>query len=218
MADGSADCGVSALSTGLATAGTGNTNCQNGGASAAIITGGVDITGGDHGTFVGKMTSNDSVNTSDANGTAAFSSIDDWTEFYTSSRAWGANGSAFPNADNRGVCSSGTCRIWDFAYWITDTVNRAAVASAPNGDDALSHTFTNGDAMVLLPHCFEVLSDWVGDDDGRCESGETCVFHSNIGSFQGILPLGSAGTFTDGTVSGITLLEHSFSGYVWSPF
>jgi hypothetical protein len=52
-----------------------------------------------------------------------------------------------------------------------------------------------------------------GDDDGLCESNETCEFAPNIGGYQGHGPLVSAGTLVAGQLTGITLLRRQTNGY-----
>jgi len=52
----------------------------------------------------------------------------------------------------------------------------------------------------------------VGNDNGLCESDETCLFMPNIGSYQGHGALVSAGAFTDGELIGITLMRYEING------
>ena len=65
---------------------------------------------------------------------------------------------------------------------------------------------------TFLQHAVEILDDGIGNDNGLCESGETCLFTPNNGSYQGHGALISAGTFTDGVITGVTLLKYKVNG------
>jgi hypothetical protein len=65
---------------------------------------------------------------------------------------------------------------------------------------------------TYLRNAVEIFDDGIGNDNGLCESGETCLFLRNNGSYQGHGNLVSAGTFTNGTLTGITLLKYSSNG------
>ena len=159
------------------------------------------------------MTSNDAVNASDTNGSASFGSITDWTGFENKYRGWGNDGSAFPNSDNRGWCTTGTCRIWDWSLLQADSALRGVLVSLPTGSDTFTHTWHNGSTTTFLRHALEILGDGIGNDDGLCESGETCVYLPNIGAYQGHGNLIDAGAFTDGAVTGVTLKRYGTNGY-----
>jgi hypothetical protein len=51
-----------------------------------------------------------------------------------------------------------------------------------------------------------------GNDNNMCESGETCLYTPNIGSYQGHGDLESAGTFNDGFLTRIHLMKHKING------
>ncbi len=183
--------------------------------------------------FVGKVTTNDTVNASDTNGTADYASITDWVNFENTYRGWGKDGSAFPNTDNQGQCTTGTCRIWDWSLASGDAVIRN-VLSLPTGTNTLTHVWyaastpaSQADCDTAAPgsifntdHCentflrnaVEITDDGIGNENGLCESNETCLFTPNIGSYQGHGNLVSAGAFTDGTITGVTLMKYETNG------
>jgi hypothetical protein len=66
---------------------------------------------------------------------------------------------------------------------------------------------------VFLNHAWELVDDGAGDDDGFCESNETCEYAPNIGGYQGHGPLVSAGAFTAGRLVGVTLMRRQTNGY-----
>lgn len=57
-----------------------------------------------------------------------------------------------------------------------------------------------------------VPADHLDNDNGLCESGETCLFLPNIGTYQGHGDLESAGSFVGDALTGITLLRYSTNG------
>lgn len=68
--------------------------------------------------------------------------------------------------------------------------------------------------VTFLAHAREVLRDSVGNDNLLCESGETCLFTPNRASYQGHGPLvpRPGFTFVNGTITGVTLLQHETNG------
>ncbi|MDH5217554.1 MAG: hypothetical protein OEX19_07655, partial [Gammaproteobacteria bacterium] len=174
--------------------------------------------------FVGKVTTDDSVNISDNNdidllgpGLALFDNITDWLNFEVPNRGWGKDGGVYPDLGNRGACTTGVnCRIWDWNLLGTDTVARNinTLHLMGNVADTVSHTLLSGATVAFLRNAVEIAGDGFGDDDGLCESSETCLYTPNIGVYQGHGAWISAGTFVDGdTLTGITLLMHESNGY-----
>ena len=171
--------------------------------------------------FVGMVTGDDSVNASDANGAAAYSTTMDWLKFDSFFRGWGKDGSAFPNSDDRGACTTGTCRIWDASLSASDTYLReingaftpgAACPASVDGSNS-ANTVTDGASRTYLLHAVEVDGDRIGNDNGLCESGEACVYSPNLGADQGSGdPSPVPCTFTDGTISGVTMYGRSTVG------
>ena len=105
----------------------------------------------------------------------------------------------------------------------------------PAGKDTLTHSWNVGMAMPVdssgcnlivagsifnfgacettyLHNAAEILDDSIGNDNGLCESGETCLYTPNIGSYQGHGELISAGAFTPGALTGITLMRFENNG------
>ena len=211
------DCDV----TGGTDPGLDDTTCANNGASDAALTQNVSLAS----SFAGKVGSDDTRNVSDTAGTAAFAAgLDpafDWIRFDNDQRAWGLDGSAFPNADQRGewpeIAVPGPGRIWDWSLSAADAGNAGnpallGVLPLPDGDDTVTADWINtAGSRTFLRHAIE-LTDGIGNDDGFCESGETCLYTPNIGSYQGHGELVSAGPFVDGALTGITLLRHAQNG------
>ncbi len=192
--------------------------------------------------FVGKVTGNDVQNASDTNGAASFPvnpTSFDWSQFDNYYRSWGTDGSVFPNADQQGKWSTGSGRIWDWSVSTGDTGNGGSpvllgVKALPTGNDTLTHIWSgtpisndnfgcghmvtgsvwNGSACetTFLRNAVEISTDDIGNDNTLCETGETCLYTPNIGSYQGHGNLITAGTFTDGTQTGITLMKYDSNG------
>ncbi len=68
-------------------------------------------------------------------------------------------------------------------------------------------------SVTFLRNAVEINQDGIGNDDVMCTSGETCLYTPNIGAYQGHGNLISAGPFTDGVLTGITLVKHETNGY-----
>ena len=215
-----------------------NGDCSPNGSSDHTLVSGVSVAT----SFVGKVSSDDSTNTSPTNGAPTdfpdSPMTFDWSGFDNPYRGWGVDGSVFPSFDNRGRWISGPGRIWDWRLKIGDVGNNGnptllGVLAFPGGDDTLIHGWAgtppptnNCDAMVagsewngvgcetvFLRHAVEIPNDGIGNDNTLCESGESCLYAPNIGSYQGHGELISAGTFIEGTgtgtLTGITLLRHT---------
>ena len=210
--NGTADCTVNGgTNPGLTGA------CANAGTSDATPSFSVDAAT----IFVGKVTGDDAQNSSDTNGgatDAVGSAADfDWIHFENDFRAWGIDGSAFPNADHRGQWPDGSDgRIWDWSVSASDVGDGGNpallnVLALPDGNDTFDLVgFLS--TQIGLRNAIEFLGDGIGDDDGICESNETCLYTPNIGAYQGHGKLISAGAFTDGTLTGITLLRYENNG------
>jgi len=149
---------------------------------------------------------------------------------------------AFADAGNQGACntSGSSCRIWDWSISTIDhgNANTTPVAygvlTLPNGNNTLSVNWTVTDATdqaycdveypgstwdgattcstIYLRHAREISGDGIGNDNALCESGETCLYTPNIGAYQGHGGLISAGAFSDGTLTGITLMKYQNLG------
>lgn len=205
----SADCSVTGGGT---DPGLVDFTCANNGTSDALLVTGITVSS----SFAGKAAS-DSANASGPGGAALFDTIADWISFENPYRGWGMEGSAFPNADDRGSCAAGqNCRIWDWSLAAGDTGDKGNpvlqnVLALPTGNDTLTHTWSDLSTTTFLKNAAEVL-DGAGNDNGLCESGEICLYTPNIGSYQGHGNLVSAGTFTNGTLTDITLMKYETNG------
>jgi len=184
------------------------------------------------GALVGRITTDDAANGADTMGSADHDAIDDWTRFDQPTRGWGLDGTSFP--DHVGNCASGdTCRIWDVGL-ASGAATLLGVLSAPaDGNAILTHTWnvaslTNCDAIpgavfdsgsstcvsTFLRNAYERFDDGIGNENGLCESDETCIVTPNIGAYQGHGSLTSAGSIgTGGAVENVTLMQWDTNGY-----
>ncbi|MGE0615241.1 MAG: hypothetical protein AB7P04_06345 [Bacteriovoracia bacterium] len=199
-----------------------NTTCANqGSSSATLITGKTAAN-----SFKGKVTTTDATNGANTNGVQAFASMSEWLKFASPFRVWGIDGSAFPNSDNRTACAAGNCRIWDFALKASDTQFRDRTEDGQNANDPFvdgascpsavdgNVTITNGmtPANTYLLNALEILGSG-GNDNGLCESNESCVYTPNFGAYQGSGDYTAhTCTFHDGTVSGVTMYAYPVNG------
>ena len=171
-------------------------------------------------TLFGKITSDDSANSLDVTGAATSTDLANsanyaaWINFDNFYRAWGPQGSAFPNADNQSNCSSETCHIWDYRFNSGDSVATGANGTFTAGSACPSSiagnnpdNYIDGANGTHLVSAFEIIGDYIGNDDTLCESNEACIFAPNIGAYQGEGDYESNGTctFTDGVISGVTM-------------
>ncbi|MGE0614673.1 MAG: hypothetical protein AB7P04_03455, partial [Bacteriovoracia bacterium] len=170
------------------------------------------------------VTTTDTVNTNNTAGLSAFTSIVDWSRFENPFRLWGLDGGAFPAVNNRNRCVSGTCRIWDFRLSAADDqflgyvehgstlndpfVNGAACPAAVDGNV----TQVNSLGQTHLRHALEVIGSG-GNDNGLCESDETCFYTPNFGAYQGSGDYTTRScVFHDGAVSGVTMHAYPING------
>jgi hypothetical protein len=188
-----------------------NGTCDVNGSSTATVVSGVSAST----SFVGKVLTTDVANGSNVNGAAQFGDITDWLNFSSPLRMWGRDGLSFPDNSNRQYCGvSGTndnCRIWDWSLASGDGALKG-VLSMPTGTNTITHTWSGAGTVTFLQHAVEILNDGIGNENGLCESGETCLYTPNIGSYQGHGNLISAGPFTAGTITGVTLLKYETNG------
>jgi hypothetical protein len=191
--------------------------CANTGGSDATLVSDADLSS----TFAGALFSDEPVNADDVAGLAAFDDIDDWMDFDNPYRAWGPDG-AFPDPDyNTGPCDSGDdCRIWDWRLAASDPVlfdahgalvDGGACPASAHGDVAITDFQTSPNTYLL--HAVEIILDNIGDDDGLCESDETCLYVASPGAYvgEGEHDLVSC-TFADGVVSNVTMYRMELWG------
>lgn len=206
-----------------------NGTCENSGTSDALLTTTLDISK----VIVGKIFTDDTSNTSDSLGSAPFLNLTDFFKFDNWFRSWGPEGSTFPNADNKGPCASGSCRIWDYRLK-ADTLNLAynrtrsageanqpfvpgsTCPNAVNGNETTSHTLPSYSiTKTFLTNAHEIIDDGLGDDDSLCESNEACIYNPNFGAYQGEGDYLAQGTcqFQDGTaITGVKMYAYPTNG------
>ncbi len=201
-------------------AGIGFTNtCSQEGASDFVSSFSVDsITG----IFAGNggKSSSDSANSSFSTGSATYATNLNWNSFENNFRFIGKSGGAFPDlaTAQRGNCITGdTCQLWDVSLKQSDTISRN-VNSCPLSSSTITHN-----SITFLRGAYEILGDSLGDEDGLCESNESCIYTPNIGAYQGhgsIIPASQVTSsttkcddLTTGTISNVKLYKFETNGY-----
>lgn len=182
--------------------------------------------------FVGKVSTTDSVNQNNILGLSPFSGITDWFQFENFFRSWGLDGGVFPDSTHMGSCETGSCRVWDFrlkadplnlAFNSTNLVTSknqlfvpgSTCPSSVAGSKTTTYTNTTIPATyTYLTNASEIIGDGVGNDNGLCESNESCLYTPNFGAYQGEGDFKSAGTctFQSGTISGVKLYSYPLNG------
>ncbi|HVY32078.1 MAG TPA: right-handed parallel beta-helix repeat-containing protein [Polyangiaceae bacterium] len=181
----------------------------------------------------------DNANPQGATGTASYDTVTDFLTFGTDTRRYIRAGAAFPDYANRGPCRlTENCAILDVALRATDTLLRNRNVVSTGNDVTVQSWFISSQApadqtacdarvpgsvfvaatpnrceSTFLKHAWELIDDGKGDDDGLCESDETCEIARNIGGYQGHGAWVTAGAFVDGTLENITLLMRQDNGY-----
>jgi hypothetical protein len=69
-----------------------------------------------------------------------------------------------------------------------------------------------GSTTTFLANAVEIIGDGIGNENGLCESNETCLYPPNIGSYQGHGALVPVSGFRNGTLSEITLQKYELNG------
>ena len=201
-------------------AGIGFTNtCAQEGASDFVSSFSIDVLTGILAGNGGKSSS-DSANSSFATGTATYATTLNWNSFENNFRFIGKAGGAFPDLTNtqRGKCITGdTCQMWDASLKQSDTIARN-VNSCPTSSSTITHN-----SITFLRGAYEILGDFIGDEDGLCESNESCIYTPNIGAYQGhgsIIPASQVTSSTNkcndlttGTISNVKLYKFETNGY-----
>ncbi|MDH5219172.1 MAG: hypothetical protein OEX19_15820, partial [Gammaproteobacteria bacterium] len=210
-------------------------DCSPRGDSTFVLRNNVTSTG----SFIAKVTVDDTQNQSDINGLISYDLITDWLSFENRFRGWGLNNSPFPSANHQGQCLSGNnCRIWDWSAATGDfgdpfnsgTPVLLGVNDVPTGDDWLVHTWKvpGGEpdcnaiagavwdsvtcTTTFLKNAVERIGDFIGNENGFCESDETCYYTPNIGAYQGHNTYEPADKFVDGIITGVSLKRSSVNG------
>jgi hypothetical protein len=99
-----------------------------------------------------------------------------------------------------GFCQTGPCDIYDYALKSADTALRnltvseitggtftpdVACPASVDGNKSQSITLLSSSTVTYLQNAYEIQGDGIGNDNGLCESNETCAFAPNYGAFQG---------------------------------
>jgi hypothetical protein len=201
------------------TSGTsGSSTYPTGTLSNAVLVAALDSTNA----FYGKASS-DSANTAGgASGTASYGVAIDWNHFSNWMRNWGIDGSTFPDSSARGRCSSGTCRIWDWSLSASNTVllgdtgdgvsqnDPASLSNCPSQVAGSHLTTDESGSYTFLQNAVEIPGTG-GNNDGLCQSGETCLYTPNFGAYQGHGTLQTC-VFDAGTITGVTMYYYSTNG------
>ncbi len=129
------------------------------------------------------------------------------------SNTYGTNSSDALLTTNVSVASSFVDpAVGDYSLLTTDNVIRDVLA-IPTGIDSYTRTWSDASTTEMLRNAVEIQNDGIGNDNLLCESNETCLYTPNIAAYQGHGDLVSAGTFSDGTITGVTLLRYGVNGY-----
>lgn len=128
----------------------------------------------------------------------AYTSVTDFSTLSSFYRGWSRYNSSQAtelHTDHSGPCSSGNdCGIYDVRFSSNTSaisnVNGTFSASAcPSSVDAsvAANVMTDSAtaARTFLINAVEILLDDIGNDNGLCESGESCIFAPHIGAYLG---------------------------------
>jgi hypothetical protein len=167
------------------------------------------------------LVASDDVNILDTAGSATYSTNPasfDWFGFDSFYRGWhlGTLALTDPGFSGPDTCVAGdTCSIYDLRYQPLDTTLKnyhgtftpdAACPADVDGSVA-ANILTDYQGNQYLKHAFEIVGDGYGDEDGLCESNETCVYAPNSGAYQGEGDPGTVAAchFTDGTIENVRM-------------
>ena len=204
--------------------------CQVTGPLASVVT---TATSFGPSAFVGPITSIDPLNASDNSLGQGTYQMTDWLNFSNPYRVWGniADGTSWPDGNDDSYCGGGTCQIWDWSLLHGSgdplfnssggggaNTNGAFVAGAMcpaqvNGSVTSSLAAPSGGfyAQPFLTNAVELLNTG-GNDNGLCETGETCLYTPNFGAYQGHGSLAQC-NFVNGAVSNVTMYGYTQNGY-----
>jgi hypothetical protein len=114
------------------------------------------------------------------------------------------------------AADSTACSAIDGTMWGSNVCSLPGYYTQNNCVNAGGDWTTPKCYSVFLRNAVE-LEGYGGNENTLCESGETCLYMPNIGSYQGHGSLISAGAFTDGTppygITGVTLMKYETNGY-----
>ncbi len=195
---------------------TGNgldSGCANVASSTAAVTTSRDLAGA----IVGKISSDDTVNEENSY-TSTGSAVADFSHYETPYRAWGRSGTAALDSSTMGaLVNSDAGTIWDYRLESSDaaifnyngsfTANGACPASVDG-----TVTVTDQSSRVYLINAME-LAGYGGNNNGLCESGESCVYQPHFGAYAGEGTPTDTCAFADGpSVTGVTMYVYPTLG------
>ncbi len=227
-----------------------DSSCANNGSSTAVLAEGIELNDA-----LVLMPSGDS-GAALLDGVIDHAAIDNWTDFDTPQRGFGAAGSSFPHPTALGACGAAeSCRLWDASCRAQPTPVCDGLA-LPGGDDVLVHLWTvaeagdcatiagatwspgvcehpgytseaictnpngaNGDwtsakcVSTYLQNAVELSGDFIGNDNGLCETDEHCLVTPNLGADQGHGALEYLGSLAPGKLTGVELFRYRLNGY-----
>lgn len=205
------------------TTGTDGSSTYTGNNSSAVLWTGLNLST----SFVGNLLTDDFTNGSDSSGSANYATTLDWWGFDNNFRGWGRNSPAM-TGPAQGRCNSGSCRIWDWQLTSSDTwlLNRSGALNGINSafvkggtcpvevGGSVTTTDQKPTPNTYLTNAVEIIGDFVGDEDGLCESNEGCVYTPNVGAYQGHGEITGADycAFQNGTVSNVYMMAHPLNG------
>lgn len=168
--------------TNLTNVGLTNATCDAASSSAFTKTSGIN------GSSLYAGYKNDTINENGSDGLLGilFSSITDNFFFENQKRNWiFLDTNAWPNSANRGKCASGLCGIYDFTL-TTAAPNLKNINGTFAANSACPAITKGSNAIPLyvpaLQGTAEYMLDGIGNDDGLCNSDETCYFIPNAGA------------------------------------
>lgn len=108
------------------------------------------------------------------------------------------------------VADSAECDLIPGASWVAGC-SISTYLDQPSCETA--DAVWNQCRTTFLVHAIEILLDGVGNENGLCESGETCLYTPNIGSYQGEGDLTQIGLIgTGGVIENVTLMQFANNG------
>lgn len=195
-----------------------DTTCNNQGTSTAIHRSNLNFGN----SLVGSVLT-DNLNIYNQGGIAPYNEMLEINQFESIYRGWGKDGPSISDPSTIGPCTSGNnCRLWDVRMNAQDNILRNTTHDGENQNTPFAPNVTcpeavNGNRSIsdyrsntYLINAIEIMDDDIGDDDGLCESGESCIYSPNYGAYQGEGDYLSQGTctFVDGTITGVQMYAY----------
>ena len=125
------------------------------------------------------------------------------------------------DANKKGRCIIGTgtdnCQLYSHKLSLA-TIQASGLACPTSGNNTVTHSYSSGTPLTVtfLKNAYEQMGDNIGNENGLCESNETCIYTPNFGAYQGAVNGGSPAATTScisfgtgvGTISNVKLLEY----------